>query len=240
MPRFFVDSLAPTTVITGEDARHITKSLRMRAGETLTLCDGRGSEAEATIASLSDDAVSLRTEGFHPSESEPTTKASLYLAVSKGDKLELVVQKAVELGVCEIVLLLTSRCISRPKGADGEKKVARLQRIAREAAGQSGRGTIPTVRGILSFSQALDEMKQFPLAFTLYEGECAPLRSQLPAKPCRIALLIGSEGGFSPEEVAEARGRGVLPASLGPRILRCETAPIAALSALLFAMGDLD
>lgn len=240
MPRFFVESLSDTVVLAGEDARHISRSLRMRAGESLTLCDGRGNEAEGTIVSFSADAVSVRLGEFYPSESEPKTEVSLYLAVSKGDKLELVVQKAVEIGAAEIVLLLTSRCISRPKGPDAEKKVARLQKIALEAAKQSGRGRVPAVRGILSFSQALDEMEQFPASFTLYEGECPPLRAQLPGAPCKTALLIGSEGGFSPDEIAGARARSVRPASLGPRILRCETAPLAALSALLFAMGDLD
>lgn len=240
MPRFFVEALSDTVVMTGEDARHISRSLRMRVGESLTLCDGRRNEAEGTIVSFSADAVSVRLREFYPSESEPKTEVSLYLAVSKGDKLELVVQKAVEIGAAEIVLLLTSRCISRPKGPDAEKKVARLQRIALEAAKQSGRGRVPAVRGILSFSQALDEMEQFPASFTLYEGECPPLRAQLPGAPCKTALLIGSEGGFSPDEIAVARAHSVCPASLGPRILRCETAPLAALSALLFAMGDLD
>ena len=144
----------------------------------------------------------MRLREFYPSESEPKTEVSLYLAVSKGDKLELVVQKAVEIGAAEIVLLLTSRCISRPKGPDAEKKVARLQRIALEAAKPAGRGRVRA--------------------------------------PCKTALLIGSEGGFSPDEIAVARAHSVCPASLGPRILRCETAPLAALSALLFAMGDLD
>lgn len=240
MPRFFVESLCDPALITGEDARHISRSLRMQTGEALTLCDGRGNEADGVIEAITGDAVTVRLGPPRPSASEPATRVSLYLAVSKGDKPDLVVQKAVELGACEIVLVLTSRCISRPKGPDAEKKVARLQKIALEAAKQSGRGRVPVVRGVLSFSQALDEMKQFPSCFTLYEGECPPLRAQLPNRPCDIALLIGSEGGFSPEEVALATQNMVRPASLGPRILRCETAPIAALAALLFAMGDLD
>ena len=240
VPRFFVDALDETVVITGENARHICLSLRMAAGETLTLCDGKGNEAQGVIASLSADAVSVRLASASQSEAEPQTRISLYLAMPKGDKLEFVVQKAVELGAAEIILLLTSRCISRPKGADIEKKVQRLQKISYEAAKQCGRGMVPPVRGILNFAQALAEMQQFDHCFTLYEGNCKPLRLQLPEKGARNALLIGSEGGFSFEEIVQAEQSGVCTASLGKRILRCETAPIAALSAVMFALGEME
>ena len=240
MPRFFVDALADTVVITGEDAGHIAKSLRMTAGEATTLCDGRGLEAQGVIVSLSPDAVSVRLGEAAACAAEPQTKVSLYLAMPKGDKTELVVQKAVELGTVEIVLFLSSRCISRPKGEDAAKKVQRLQKIAVEAAKQCGRGILPVVRGVLSFAQALQEMQQFDHCFVLYEGLCEPLRRQLPQRGATLALLVGSEGGFSPEEISQADGCGVRAASLGKRILRCETAPIAALSAIMFALGEMD
>ncbi len=240
MPRFFVDGLAETVVITGEDARHISKSLRMAAGEALTLCDGRGCEAQGVIASLSPDAVSVRLGEAAVCAAEPETKVSLYLALSKGDKMELVVQKAVELGAAEIVLFLSSRCISRPKGDDAVKKTLRLQKIANEAAKQCGRGILPPVRGIIAFSQALGETQQFDRRLILYEGVCEPLRQQLPKRGASVALFIGSEGGFSPEEIAQSQNSGVCAASLGKRILRCETAPIAALAAVMFALGEMD
>ncbi|MBQ2752414.1 MAG: 16S rRNA (uracil(1498)-N(3))-methyltransferase [Oscillospiraceae bacterium] len=240
MPRFFVDQLSPLTVVTGDNARHISKSLRMKAGETLTLCDGRGTEAEGVIESLSADAVSVRLGQTVPTAAEPETKVSLYLAMPKGDKAELVIQKSVELGVHEIVFLLTSRCISRPKPQEFSKKQARFQKIADEAAGQCGRGILPQVRGLLSFEQTLEEMQQFDSCFTLYEGECPSFRASLPKRGERTALLIGSEGGFAPDEIEKAKSAGVLPVSLGKRILRCETAPIAALSALMFALGEMD
>lgn len=240
MPRFFVDDLTETVVLTGEDARHIAKSLRMAAGEALTLCDGKGREAPGVIISLSPDAVSVRLGETAESAAEPQTRVSLYLAMPKGDKIELVVQKAVELGAAEIVLLLSSRCISRPKGDDAAKKVQRLQKIANEAAKQCGRGILPAVRGVLSFAQAIKEMQQFDSCFVLYEGTCEPLRCQLPKRGAVLALLIGSEGGFSLEEIAQANECGVRAASLGKRILRCETAPIAALSAVMFSLGEMD
>jgi len=240
MPRFFVAELSPLVVIAGEDARHISKSLRMAAGDIITLCDGCGNEADGVIESLSSDAVSVRLGESAPTAAEPETKVSLYLAMPKGDKAELVIQKAVELGACEIVFLLTSRCISRPKGNDIPKKIARFQKIADEAAKQCGRGILPKVRGILEWGQTLEEMQQFDFAFTLYEGECPPFRASLPRKGSKTALLIGSEGGFSPEEVEQATAARVKPVSLGKRILRCETAPIAALAALMFSLGEMD
>ncbi|WMJ82626.1 16S rRNA (uracil(1498)-N(3))-methyltransferase [Oscillospiraceae bacterium LTW-04] len=240
MPRFFVDGLSETVVITGEDARHISKSLRMTAGEPLTLCDGKGLEAKGVIVSLSPDAVSVRLGEAATCIAEPQTQIRLYLAMPKGDKLELVIQKAVELGAAEIVLFLSSRCISRPKGDDVAKKVHRLQKIANEAAKQCGRGILPSVRGILSFAQAIKEAQQFDNCFVLYEGMCKPLRAQLPKRGATLALLVGSEGGFSVEEIAQATECGVRTASLGKRILRCETAPIAALAAVMFALGEMD
>lgn len=240
MPRFFVEQLSPLTVITGDDARHISRSLRMTAGESITLCDGNSNEAQGVIESLSADAVSVRLGQTTVSAAEPKTKVSLYIAFPKGDKAELIVQKSVELGAGEMVFLLTSRCISRPKQADAAKKIARLQKISDEAAKQCGRGILPQVRGILSFEDALREMSGFDCALTLYEGECPPLRASLPQKGKRIALLTGSEGGFSPQEIEEEKNAGILPVSLGKRILRCETAPIAALSAVMFALGEMD
>lgn len=240
MPRFFVDALCETTVVCGDDARHIAKSLRMAPGESLTLCDGRGREAQGVIVSLSPDAVTVRIGESAPAPTEPSLFLSLYLALAKGDKPDLVVQKAVELGASEIVLVLTERCVSRPKPAEGEKKVARLQKIAAEAAKQCGRGRIPAVRGILPLKKAIDEMQQFPCRFALYEGSCPPLRAQLPADCTRIALLSGCEGGFSRAEIEQVQSANIAAASLGPRILRCETAPIAALAAVMFALGEMD
>lgn len=240
MPRFFVDALDETVVISGEDAHHIAKSLRMTAGEAITLCDGGGLEAQGVIVSLSPDAVSVRLGESAVCAAEPQTRVSLYLAMPKGDKAELVVQKAVELGATQIVLFLSSRCISRPKGEEAAKKVQRLQKIAVEAAKQCGRGILPVVRGVLSFAQALQEMQQFDACYVLYEGLCTPLRQQLPKRGAAMALLVGSEGGFAPEEIAQAEAHGVCAASLGKRILRCETAPIAALSAVMFTLGEMD
>ena len=233
MPRFFVNELSETTVLYGEDAAHIAKSLRMRVGERLTLCDGACNEAEGEIISLSPDAVTVRLGQPEHSQSEPSLRLTLYIALPKGDKAELIVQKCVELGAHALVFVLTARCISRPDQKESQKKITRLQRIANEAAGQSGRGMLPIVEGVVTFEEALRRM-QSEHAFLLYEGECAPLRTQLDCGSTQLSLFTGSEGGFDPAEVRRCVEAGIRPASLGKRILRCETAPIAATAAVLF------
>jgi 16S rRNA (uracil1498-N3)-methyltransferase len=240
MPVFFVDELSDTAVIFGEDARHIASSLRMRPGDALNLCDGKNRFAQGTIVSLSKDAVTVRLGQSMICSSEPSVFLSLYVCTPKADKSELIVQKAIELGVGEVVLVLCERCVSRPGGADAVKKISRLQRIARETCMQSGRGRIISVRGILSFEQALNEMRSFDASYLLYEGECPPLSRNLPKNAKRIALLSGSEGGFSTAEVERAAANNIAVVSLGRRILRCETAPIAAAAALMFSLGEME
>lgn len=240
MPRFFVDEISETTVLYGEDARHISKSLRMACGESLTLCDKNGSEAEGVIVSFSSDAVTLQVGAARPSQGEAATRLALYVALPKGDKLELVVQKAVELGVFEITPVITSRCISRPKESDLNKKRERLQRIALEAAKQCGRGIIPQVGSIIPLKTALLDMSRFENRFVLYEGNCPALRPLLPQRGDTIALFTGCEGGFSPEEITLCEQSGIRAVSLGRRILRCETASIAVIAAVMFHLGEME
>lgn len=240
MPRFFSQEIQGEMVfLRGEDARHIAKSLRMQPGDPLTVCDLQGSDLSCIIVELTPDVVSLRVEGRSPSQTEPTLRVRLYQALPKGDKLDLIVQKAVELGVHEIIPVITSRCVSRPDGKSMEKKIQRLSRIALEAAKQSGRGIVPQVGGLRSYGEALAEMEQDPLAILFYEEATAPLKEMLQPHPGQVSILIGAEGGFSPQEVEEAKAHGLLVASLGKRILRCETAPLAALSVLMYETGNL-
>jgi 16S rRNA (uracil1498-N3)-methyltransferase len=240
MPRFFLPEISGGyAVLTGEDARHITKSLRMRTGEEIILCDGRGTDFHGRVSVLGEEVgVEILSSG--PSRSEPAARLTLYQALPKADKLDFIVQKAVELGVSEIVPVLTSRCVSRPDGKAMEKKRERLAKTALEAAKQSGRGIIPEVAPLADFSGALACMKQAGLAILCYERAELPLREALRGKaPASVAVMIGSEGGFSREEAAGAEALGIPAVSLGSRILRCETAPVCALSAILYALGEL-
>lgn len=242
MPRFFVESLAgDPIVIEGGDARHIALSLRMKQGEELILCDGKGTEAVCAVASLCPESVVLDVKERRASETEPKTRITLYQALPKADKMEYIVQKAVELGVYRIVPVLTSRCISRPDEKTAAKKRERLCKIAAEAAKQSGRGIIPEVDGVLTFKNAVKEMSTAGLPIFFFEHASLPLRKYMEKYTGGdIAVMVGAEGGFSDEEAAFAEENGLLSASLGPRILRCETAPVAALAAIMYAAGEME
>lgn len=241
MPRFFCDPITGnTTTISGEDARHIAKVLRMVPGEALTLCDMSGWDYECAITQVEPALVTLQVMEKHPSLTEPSLKVRLYQAVSKGDKFEFIVQKAVELGVDEIIPVMTHRCVSRPDERSMEKKLIRYQRVAQEAAKQSMRGKIPKVRPLITYPQALAEMAQDPLAILFYERSENPLTQLLTHCPDRLSILVGAEGGFEEQEVQRAQAQGIAIATLGRRILRCETAPLAALSAAMYATGNMD
>lgn len=240
MPRFFVDALqGDQAVLTGEDARHIGRSLRMAVGEELTLCDGRGSDYRCRIIQMTAQEVYLQVQGSEPSRGEPSVRVRLYQAMPKGDKMEFILQKAVELGVGEVIPVLTQRCVARPDTASMEKKAVRYRRILLEAAKQCGRGVIPRLGGLCSFQQALLQMRQDPCSLLFYEASATPLRQCIPAGVQRLSILIGSEGGLEPSEVQQAREQGVAVASLGSRILRCETAGMAALAAIMYETGNL-
>ncbi len=242
MPRFFVESVEPEVIeITGEDARHIALSLRMKKGEELVLCDGKGTEAKAVIREAFPESVVLEVSERKLSAAEPKTKVVLYQALPKFDKLEYIVQKSVELGVSEIVPVLTSRCISRPDEKTMKKKLERLRKIADEAAKQSGRGVLPKVGEMLTFKNAVLEMAKAETPILFFEHAQYPLSEIMKNRiEGDITMMVGSEGGFSDDEAEFAKEKGVLIASLGPRILRCETAPVAALSAIMYAAGEME
>ena len=244
MPRFFVDSgqidtLTATVTLTGENAHHISRSLRMAAGETVTVCDGSGTDYLCRLRDFRPDCVVADLLSGSPSRSEPPYTVSVFQALPKGDKLDEVIQKAVECGACRIVPFESSRCIVRL--GDGRKdrdRTERRRRIALTAAGQCGRGAVPAVSPAVPFSEALRDAASADLALFCYEGEgTVPLGRVLSGAhaggiPRSIAVMVGSEGGFSPEEAEEARGAGMIPVGLGHRILRTETAATFVLACL--------
>ncbi|MCL2580426.1 MAG: 16S rRNA (uracil(1498)-N(3))-methyltransferase [Oscillospiraceae bacterium] len=239
MSRFFLSRLdGQTAYIEGEDAKHIAKVLRASSGQEFTLSDGAGVDYLCAVRALSPALITLDVLSSQPCKSEPKAKIRLFQALPKGDKLEFIVQKAVELGVSEVIPVLTSRCISRPSHKGMDKKLVRLQRIAYEAAKQSGRSIIPQVRPLLEFDKAIDQMAGCELPLLFYEESRTPLRQLLKPEAASVSLMIGSEGGFSPGEADLAQVRGVPAVGLGGRILRCETAPIAALSVIMYHLGE--
>ena len=241
MPRFFVDQRPEGQVfLGGEDGRHIAKSLRMRPGEALTLCDGRGTDYACRVVSCDGEGALVQVEESRPSFSEPGTKVTVCQCLAKGDKLETVTQKAVELGAAEIWPLFSSRCVARPDPQAAGKKAARLQKIAKEAAQQSGRGRIPQVLAPASLEEALRAAVAQGEILFCYEKGTGSLKEALAQCGERVFLFVGPEGGFAPEEAELAQSLGGKLLSLGRRILRTETAPLAALSAIFYEKGDME
>ena len=242
MPRFFLPgSLTGERFFTlsGEHAQH-AKVLRLRQGEAVTVCDENGREYACTVSDVSAGQYCLVVHDEHTSQAEPDVHASVYMAFAKSDKLEHVIQKATELGAAEIVAFPSERCVSRPDDKALVKKLERWRKIAASAAEQSGRGTIPQVLILPGFREAVARAAQADLPVFFYENEDAfTFHDAIASDSFRsCALMTGPEGGFSDMEVAEARAGGMKICTLGRRILRCETAPLCALSALMFACGE--
>lgn len=238
MTRFFVpaEELQPEfLVLSGENATH-AKVLRLKRGEEVVVCDGRGNECVCTISDISADQVCLVVQHRQQSDAEPSVQASVYMAFSKGDKFEHVVQKATELGAFEIIAFPSARCVSRPDDKSLRKKLDRWQKIAASAAQQSGRGAVPTVLALESYDEALRRACRSDLPILFYENEqSTTLKMTLGACDYRtVSLITGPEGGLEPAEVEKASVMGVKICTLGKRILRCETAPLCALSAVMY------
>lgn len=238
MPRFFCDQIANNQVmITGEDAKHITKVLRMKMGESITINDKARMDYECEVAELG-ETVLLNIQSKHENETEPKVEIVLYQALPKSDKLDFIVQKAVELGVTKIVPMMTKFCIAKADEKSFEKKLVRYNKIAFEAAKQSGRGIIPVVENILNFEQAIQQGKD-ACSILYYEHGGAQTNVIVKQDVTRVNIYVGSEGGFAGEEVSYAKKRGVQLGTLGKLILRCETAPIVGISLVLNATNHM-
>lgn len=239
MPRFFTQNITEThAIITGADAKHITKSLRMNIGEEIIISDLNGYDYTGIIEKAGSSNVLVKILERNKNNSEPGINIRLYQALPKADKLDMIAQKATELGAAEIIPVLTSFCVSRPDAKSMKNKTERLRKIAFEAAKQSGRGKIPEVRELLTFNEAVSSIGKDCVSVMFYE-KASVLFKDIPCGEVKsINIIIGSEGGFSPEEAQLARENGVYLASLGSRILRCETAALAAITAVLCKYGE--
>ena len=241
MPRFFVgrDSIDGECLrIGGDDAFHIARAQRMAVGDGLTVCDDLGCEYDCVLASVHDREVVCRIRNVCRSTAEPSVKIRLFAAWSKGDKPEIITQKAVELGASSVTMFSSGFCVVKLTPEKLAHRTERLRRIAGEAAKQCGRGILPQVCEPLSYKEMLQKAAASPLALFCYEGEHVhSVKEVLEAadgSADEISVVVGCEGGFSPEEAAMAADAGLVPVHLGRRILRCETAPDLALSAILY------
>lgn len=248
MPRFFIRQNQINEnklILVGEDAHHVARSLRMAVGDKITACDMQGNEYDCKITDFEDDSrVFCDILGSKHSDTEPPLKITLFQALSKGDKLDTVIQKSVECGVAKIVPFESERCVVRCKADAEDRKTERRRRIAAEAAKQCGRGILPEVTPTVDFDSMLDMAFESELVLFCYEGDgTEPLGKILSGALSRktdgsypsVALVVGSEGGFSIDEAKRAKDNGAYMAGLGKRILRTETAPIFALSCLIYA-----
>ncbi|WP_294497611.1 RsmE family RNA methyltransferase [uncultured Gemmiger sp.] len=229
--------------LTGPDAHHLADVMRGRVGDTVILCDANAVEYTGTVTAITSGRVEFTVTEGYPSAAEPTVQVTLYAGYPKQGKLEEIVRHSVELGVHRVVPFFSRYCVAAPKKE--EAKQQRYNRIAAEAAKQCGRGILPQVALPLpDFAAVCRELAGYDLALFFYECGGVPLRSLLPGNPAcpprNIALITGSEGGFSPEEAAAAAAAGAKTVGLGPRILRCETAPLAVLSAVMTLTGNLE
>ena len=244
MARFFVSAsniFGGVAYLSSSDTEHL-RSLRIRNGEIFTVCDGNGTDYSCVLTKTDRDGAEAKILGTSPSVGEPDVKVTLYVAYAKGDKNDHVVQKAVELGACGIVLFPCRRCVARPEKGALVKRVMRLSRIAEEAAKQCGRGAIPTVTALDSFEEAVARAAEADVPLLCYENETdVGLRQILDTRSeaRTVSVMCGPEGGFDPAEAELAVERGLRSVTLGKRILRCETAPLAALTAIMFQTGEL-
>lgn len=236
--RYFCEEITDNTAaLTGQDAKHLGKVMRAKIGEEVILCDGKGFDYTAAVTAIQPERVEFDVLSKFACHTEPSTPFTLFVGYPKQDKLETIIQKAVELGAVKIVPFFSRFCVAAPKKE--EQKNARYNKIAFEAAKQSSRGIIPTVELPEDIKKLPTLFAEYDLVLFCYEKGGRPLR-ELVKPGLRTAIITGAEGGFSPEEAEALIAAGAVPIGLGPRILRCETAPVAALSAAMAFCGELE
>ena len=242
MARFFMavtNLLGGTAILTGRDAEHV-RVLRMKPGEDVIICDGRGTDYKCRLVYADKEQAEAEVIEVVPCPAEPSVKITVLCGLPKGDKTEYIIQKCVEAGAEEILFFHSHRCVAKPDTP--EKKLERWQRISEEAAKQSGRGIIPQVGWAGEFADALNVAAHRELGLFMYEtGEREKLDEVLTAhRDVKTAAIVtGPEGGFEEFEAKLARIVGLHICSMGERILRCETAPVVALTAAMYATGNL-
>lgn len=243
MPKFFVtkEQIDKQIVITGEDAKHIKTVLRKKVGEQVTICDGEGMDYLCKIEHFEENGIYFDILEKQTCDAEPPVKVTLYQALPKSDKMELIIQKCVELGIDKIVPVTTEYCVVK-LGQKEHKKIERWQKIAEAAAKQCGRAKIPVVDSVLSFQEALKQCQTLDSAIIAYEKEQKRTLKEFVKQfhEKSIGIFVGAEGGFSEQEIAQAIEQNVLPITLGKRILRTETAGMIVTAILVYEMEQGD
>ena len=246
MDRFFVDKKniniqTQTCTIEGEDVKHISKVLRAKIGEKIEICDNDNKEYICEITDINKECVNANIVEVKDIKRESNLKVKLYQGLPKGPKMEMILQKLTEVGVDEIILVQMKRTVVKVDDKKEDKKIERWERIIYEAAKQSKRGKIPTLRGVLSFEEALSDMQQNDMNIAPYENEKTKSIKQAikNVNINNIGIIVGPEGGFDEKEIENIESINGQSVSLGPRILRTETASVVASSIVLYELSDL-
>lgn len=240
MPKFFISDcnydLNDTVEITGDDAHHISKTLRMKVGDTLTVTGSDSTDYHCVITAFTQGAVELRVEEKSVSDVEDGVKVSLFQALVKGDKMDTVIQKAVELGVWDIYPVAAERSVVKLDREGAKKKVERWNKIALEASKQCGRGIVPRVHEVIDFKECIDKLALLDKSFFCYElSDGRTVKDVISGKDFdTVGFYIGPEGGVSHGEVSYALEKGIEAVTLGKLILRTETAGPAVMAMILY------
>ncbi len=244
MRRFFVDDrniTESTILISGADYNHIKNVLRLKPGDNIIVSNGKTGEYEAEIQYIHKKSIEARIIQSYSRQSEPHVEVTLFQGIPKGDKMDMIIQKAVEIGVTRIVPVLTERVVVRLDSEGSRKKTARWLKISEQAAKQSCRNIVPEVTTPISFNNCLEKLRDYKLAVMLYEGEekttLRQVLENMENMPDAVAIFVGPEGGFSSTEVDMAADIGKV--TLGPRILRTETAGLVSAAIVLYHAGSL-
>lgn len=244
MARFFVSPSQikdEYIIIEGDDVKHISKVLRLKIGDKITISDGQGTDYECIIKNM-EKIITVEIISKDNSTTEAQSKITLFQSLTKSDKMAYIIQKAVELGVYKIVPVSTERTIVKIENEKKEhSKIIRWNKISEAAAKQSQRGIIPKVEPIISLVDAFKKAQEMDLKFIAYENEKNnSLKSYLTNCASKsIAVFIGPEGGFGENEISLAKEHDIIPVTLGRRILRTETAGLVVLSIMMYEMGEM-
>lgn len=238
--RYFLDTInGDTAIVAGDEANHLIRVMRAKVGDELILTDKGGFDYTATVRRIQDKTVVCTVTDKRENPAEPHHSLTVYMALPKGDKLEFITQKMCELGAARLVPFVSEYCVAQKSKKD-DNKVARLQKISDEACKQCGRSLPMQVSPTLTFKQILPQLKEYDKTVLLYEHGAQSLKS-IDFSGCKnVALIIGSEGGFSQAEADLMADNGRCNILLGSRILRCETAAVTGASLVMYALGEMD
>ncbi len=242
MQRFFFDDekiIDNKFTVVGEKHNHIVKVLRMSVGEHAVFCDGRGTDFECELLSCDKQSAEFLVVKSYPNETEAGLKITVFQCLPKGDKMDDMVKRCVQFGAYSIVPVISKRCVARPDGKTMQKKVERLNKIARSSAMQSMRGIVPEVLDFVDYKTALSMLKDYDNSYICYEDEHSYLITDADFSGNSVAILIGSEGGIDESEITLAKAEGIKIMSLGKRILRTEDAAPFAIPIILSVTKNL-